>query len=183
MRRDRVQRVFTRARELTDTPPSTFSVPFDYFLARATPHRRLRTAAPFVRAGCAFVSFLPFPPPPFFLFLSSFPFPPFILYYDFLDIICPRQRAWRDRRRRSIREVVSRSYWRTETATDRRSIVADREEAIEGRGINAMLWGSVTSTAADPSLGINIISCSKAKLCTELIYYYCYLLYCITDCY
>lgn len=36
--------------------------------------------------------------------------------------------------------------------------------------------GRFPRTAADPSLGINIISCSKVKLCTELIYYYCYLL-------
>jgi len=36
--------------------------------------------------------------------------------------------------------------------------------------------GQFPGATADPSLGINIISCSKVKLCTELIYYYCYLL-------
>lgn len=41
-----------------------------------------------------------------------------------------------------------------------------------------MLWGSAGSLDGrrPDFLGINIISCSNAKLCTELIYYYCYLL-------
>jgi len=133
------------------------------------------------------VCFFPSPPHCSSLPLSSLPFSflfllhppllplPFILYYNNLPslarvvLVCirdPRHRSEKGNARRSIhsrvdcgKHVVVPIATGRKRIDRRHSIVADRE-AIEGRRINAMLWGSATSTAADPSLGINIISCS-----------------------
>lgn len=148
-----------RVRELMDHPVR-FLVRFSW----TAPPRRLRLADACERLFLSFSIF-------FFLFL-------FLITIH----LCERKERRASVIGASGDECVSSRYFtllfHRNKKNDRLATKTFDRETMERRRINAMLWGSAgfLDGRRPDFLGINIISCSNAKLCTELIYYYCYLL-------